>query len=121
MSYTAPTAADLKARFPAFSTVDDGVVTSALADAARKVDETWAEGDFAMARMLYAAHVMTLDGLGTSREAKLLGFKRIKVGTLELERGADGSVGGGLSSTTYGMRFAELARLNFGGGVTAGA
>jgi hypothetical protein len=119
MSYTAPTAADLKARFPAFSTVSDDLVTSALDDAARRVDETWTEGDFAMARMLYACHVMALDGLGSGREAKLLGFKRIKVGSLELERGGDGSVAGDLSSTTYGNRFIGLARVNFAGGITA--
>jgi len=121
MAYTAPSAADLKARFPAFSAVDDTVVDSALGEAARKVDETWTEADFAQARMYYAAHVMTLDGLGTSREAKLLGFKRIKVGSLELERGGDGSVAGDLASTTYGKRFLDLVRCNFGGGITAGA
>jgi hypothetical protein len=52
-------------------------------------------------------------------EAKLLGFKRIKVGSLELERGGDGSVAGDLSSTTYGNRFLGLARVNFAGGITA--
>ena len=31
MAYTAPTAADLKARFPAFAAVDDAVVNAALA------------------------------------------------------------------------------------------
>ena len=41
MAYTVPTTTDLKARFPAFASVDDDVVTAALNDAARMVDESW--------------------------------------------------------------------------------
>lgn len=118
MAYDAPTAAQFKERFPAFASVADFDVENALSDAARRVDETWAEGDFARARMLYAAHVLVLDGQGTGREVKLSGFKRIKIGSLELERAGDTSAGS-LSSTSYGQRFLELMRLNFaGGGVT---
>ena len=110
MAYTAPTAADLKARFPAFAAVDDAVVDAALAEAGQRVDEGWLEADFATARLLYAAHVLTMDGQGASTETGMAGVKRIKVGPLELERDP-----GGLTATSYGARFAELERLNFAG------
>jgi hypothetical protein len=124
MAYTAPTAADLKARFPAFSAVDNAVVTQALADAARLVDESWTEGDFATARVLYAAHVLTLDGLGTGGEAALIlqlppGFKRMKAGGSEIERASSSSSSSGssllLDQTSYGLRFRSLLRRNRGG------
>lgn len=120
MSYTAPTAADLKARFPAFAAVDDAIITSALTDAARRVDETWTEGDFAMARMLLACHSLAIDGFGASREIQTMGFRRIKVGPLDLERFGSDQQAGAIGSTSYGQRFQDLARLNFPGGTVTG-
>ncbi|MDO8800052.1 DUF4054 domain-containing protein [Phenylobacterium sp.] len=121
MAYTTPTAADLKAKFPTFAAVADGVVTSAITDANRQVDESWLEGDYANAIMLLAAHNLALDGHGASREIQLLGFKRVKVGPLELERAASSSdaAAGSLGSTSFGVRYAELRRLNFSGGIVA--
>ncbi|WP_343711904.1 DUF4054 domain-containing protein [Inquilinus sp.] len=122
MAWNPPTPADLKARFPAFAAVSDSVVQGALDEAALQVDETWvSEADFRLGRLLLAAHILTLDGLGTGAEAEAaaagaMGFKRMKSGRLELERfsaadaGGDGSV---LGSTSYGRRFLELLRRNF--------
>lgn len=113
MAYTAPTAASFKVRFPAFAAVADAAVTAALAEAARQVDNTWLEGDRANAEMFYAAHILTLDGLGTSSEAQLAGFKRLKVGPLELERAeVKGQTFGALGSTSYGQRFMLLRKQN---------
>lgn len=130
MAYVAPTPADLKARFPKFAAVDDAVIQTALDEAARQVDETWLEGDFAMARMLYACHVMTMDGLGAGAEAKGFAngtndFKVIKSGALTLERGSSSSSSGGggnpaydlLMSTSFGRRFAGLLQQNQGGAI----
>lgn len=116
MSYTAPTAAAFKARFPDFAAVSDDLVNAGLDEAARRVDTTWSEGDFAMARMLYCAHVLALDGHGASREVQTMGFRRIKVGPLDLERVASATEAGGITSTSYGRRFNDLARINFPGG-----
>lgn len=123
MAYTAPTASDLKARFPAFAAVSDDVVSSALTEAARMVDETnWLEGDFAVGRMLYACHALTLDGFGTSTEAQLasqgaLGFSRMKSGMVEIERatGPASNSASTLTATSYGKRFRELLQRNVGG------
>jgi hypothetical protein len=115
MAYTAPTAADLKSRFPAFAAVADDTITAALNDAARMVDETWTEADFAPARMLYAAHVMTLDGVGKTTEAQLQGFSKLSIGPLSLERATQDAQPGELKSTSFGRSFIELRRRNRGG------
>ena len=120
MAYTAPTASDLKTRFPKFAAVDDTVINSALTEAARQVDQTWLEADYALAMMLLACHIMVMDGHGADTQAQLSslsGFSRIKSGDLEVSRGdgAGGSSSGGdtTQATTYGQRFAEIRRRNF--------
>lgn len=115
MAYTAPTAADLKSKFQAFAAVADDTINGALNDAARMVDETWTEADFAPARMLYAAHLMTLDGVGKTTEAKLQGFSKLSIGPLSIERAEQAGETGELRSTSYGRRFIELCRRNRGG------
>lgn len=108
MAFTAPTAAEMKARFPTFAAVADAAVDGALEEASTRVGSTWDEADWHMGQMLYAAHVLTMDGLGASTEVQLAGFRRIKVGSLELERSA--SVGGSiLSTTSFGQRYLALA------------
>jgi hypothetical protein len=138
MAYTPPTPDDLRARFPRFAAMVDGhhVVTdatlqAALDRAARRVDETWMEGDFAEARMQYAAHDLTLDGFGTGTEAQLLAegvddFQKIKLGSLQLERfDRSKSTSSGsaavdlLSSTSFGRRFLDLLAHNKSGVVVA--
>lgn len=110
MAYTAPTAADLIARFPTFAAVAESAVTGALSEAASRVGSTWDEADWRMGQMLYAAHVLTTDGLGASTEVQLAGFRRIKVGSLELERSVSASAGGSiLSTTSFGQRYLSLA------------
>jgi hypothetical protein len=117
MAYVEPTAATFKARFPAFAAVSDSAIESALSEASRRVDTTWTEGDYTTAKLLYAAHVLTMDGLGSSNEARLAGFKRVKIGPMDLERAVtDAKSSSSLRATSYGARFAELARLNFAGG-----
>jgi hypothetical protein len=123
LAYVVPTAAILKARFPAFAAVDDAVVTSAIAEGTGRVDTTWPEADYQIAIMLFAAHTMTLDGLGTSTEAQLLGFTTLKISSLELQRSAgskETGALGSLESTSYGVRFKQLVRKNFPGIVGIG-
>lgn len=121
MAWPAPTPVEFKARFPAFAAVDDDVLQSALDEAALQVDETWvSEADFRLGRMLLAAHILTVDGLGTGAEAEsaaagALGFKVMKSGGLSLERfsaSESGAGDSGLSVTSYGRRFLDLLRRN---------
>lgn len=122
MAYTPADATSFKARFPAFDAVDDNIVEDALDRARRVVDSSWLEGDRQEAESLHAAHELTMDGLGATREAQLQGFRRLKLGSLELER----ETGGGSASsstynlTTYGQRFRAILRRNVPGVVALG-
>lgn len=128
MARVAPTRADLKARFPKFAGVDDAIIDAALAEAARLVDDSWPEADYAPGRLLYAAHVLTLDGFGEGTEAQLNAegvgdFQSIRLGSLSLSRfSKDAATQTGSAtldvwnSTTYGKRFYALALTAVGAG-----
>lgn len=117
MPYTVPTAAALKVRYPGFADVADDTVEAAITDAARGVDSTWTEGDYQPAIMALAAHLMTLEGQGTSTEAQLAGIRALRVGSLSLERTNSAGDAGSLGSTMFGQRYLALLRANRGGGV----
>ncbi len=126
MAFTAPTAAELKARFLTFEAENDTTVDLALSEAAAMVDDSWtSQADFTLGRMLYAAHVMTLEGFGTGAEAKqgkagTFGFSVIKSGALTLERPADkASSPSDLTTTSFGRRFKELLARNRSGPLVA--
>jgi hypothetical protein len=109
MPYTIPTAAEFKTLYPTFAAVADATVDAKIAEASLSVDTSWIEADYQSAMMLLAAHNMTMDGLGTSTEGSLLGFKSLTVGPLSLtmqDSGARGSIG----STSYGQRYLKLLR-----------
>lgn len=124
MAYDPPTPAEFKIRYPSFSTVPDATVQAALDEAARWVDKSWFEADFPIARMLYAAHVLTLEGQGTSKESGLAGLAAagltsVKSGnhTVSLSessvRGdAKKNLAGTFMATSYGQRFLALQRVN---------
>jgi hypothetical protein len=112
-----PTVPDLTARFPTFGAVDPGVLATALAEAATRVDAAWTPGDYPLGVMLYAAHSLTLDGYGTGAEAALgaagaLGMQTLRAGTLTIERMPEGAKGNPLAQTTYGRRFLALLQAN---------
>lgn len=108
------TPAELKARFPGFAAVADAVLQTALDEAALQVGDDWASAaDIRLGRLLLAAHILTLDGQGSGAEAAAVaagGFRRMRSGTLELERSDAGP--GALDSTGFGRRFLELMRRN---------
>lgn len=119
MPYTVPTAAEFKARLPAFASVDDAVVTVALTEASSRVDTTWLETDYQPAILYLAAHNLTLDGHGTGTEAQLgaqglLGFQSISSGQLSVSRGsgAGQTNAGDYRSTSYGSRFHQIMKRN---------
>lgn len=122
MAYTPPTPADFKVSYPQFAQVPDATVQTKLDEAARWVDESWTEADFPIARQLYAAHILTLDGLGTGSEAKFAaltagGLSSVKSGQLQLGLSKSGvetkkRAASSLYTTTFGQRFLELRRAN---------
>ena len=113
-----PTPSDLITRFPAFAAVDPAVLAVALTEAGTRVDTTWTNGDAPLGLMLYAAHVLTLDGQGTGAEAALgaagaLGVSTLRAGSLHLERAAPADKATSmLAETTYGRRFLALLKVN---------
>jgi len=121
MAYTAATAATFKARFPVFVDVDDAIITSALDRARLVVDDSWIEAYRQEAEHLHAAHELTLDGLGATRDAQLQGFRRLKLGSLELEReSGSSSTSTTYALTTYGQRFRDLLQRNHPGVLALG-
>lgn len=129
MARTPPTPADLKARLPRFAAVADATIQLFLDEAATSVDDTWTEGDFAIARILLAGHLMVLEGIGGGAEAESQAqgmgvFKTMKSGALTLDRG-DGPAAGGedmgvYGQTSYGQRFWQLLARNQAGPISTG-
>lgn len=123
MAYVEPTPAEFKAAFPSFAAVPDVTVQFALDEGELYVDDTWIETNRRPAVMLYAAHALTLQGLGTGAEAQAAAagasnVLRIKSGQFELERGSSTSSGGAgavpdpWAMTSYGRRFYALLLRN---------
>lgn len=126
--YVAPTVGNLLAAFPEFSAVPPSQIAYALSRAARSVDTSWLEGDFGHARMLLAAHYMTMSGLGTSAEAASIRsgsdqFKSMGIASLSLvrfDRPGGSSGRATFASTAHGREFARLLRQNKAGPRVAG-
>lgn len=128
MAFTAPTAADLKARFPTFAAVADATIDVALAEAALMVDDAWlSQEDFTLGRLLYAAHILTLDGFGTGAEAQSAAagtseYTTIRSGRLQLTKAGAGNAPAAqsvLTKTTFGQRFREVLDRNRSGPLVA--
>lgn len=119
MPRTLPTATEFKARFPVFNSVLDANVTTALLEASRMVSESWEEADYDLGAMLYAAHILTLDGFSSSSSSEMQGFRRVRVGPVELEATAESASFGELRSTQYGIRFEALRRRLVGFAILA--
>jgi hypothetical protein len=119
MAYDAPTPAELKLRYPAFSTVADEDADYWLADAQRYVDTSWGEGDYAPALMAVAAHHMAGAGLVTGAGLNIpAGVERFRSGSFDIAFSGDAvkaQVTGGWGSTKYGQEYLELLARNKGG------
>jgi hypothetical protein len=124
-----PTPANLVATFPEFATVPVGQMQYYLDRAAQSVDTSWGAPDFGHARMLLAAHFLTLAGLGSSADAAAVRsgadqFRSMSIASLSLTRFDKGKTGS-LASTRYGAEFMTLrqqwrAGPRVTGGVTRG-
>jgi hypothetical protein len=122
MAYTIPTAANLKAKYPAFAAVADATVDLYLADAARdRVDTSWIEGDYAPAIMAAAAHEMALLGMAAQSETAghlAAGVASLKSGNFQVSFSAEATKRasrGGLDATPYGEAYKRLLKRNKNG------
>lgn len=117
MTYTEPTIADLKARYPAFTGVADATLAYWLTDADRFVDESWREDDYIPAKLAAAAHGMAMEGLGTGNATSTIpqGVTSFKSGTFSASIDSSQASARGWASTRYGQEFLALMRRNFGG------
>ena len=116
MSYTAPTASDLKTRYPAFSGVADATVTYWLAEAAQDC-ALFPEALRARAEMAYAAHKLVEVGAiaGTIPQ----GLTQFKSGTFSATVASELASLTGFDATVYGREFTAMRRAAFSGPIMA--
>ena len=122
MAYEQPTAAQLKAKYPAFANVADATVDVHLADAATTgVDTSWREADYAPAILAFAAHRMAALGIG--EHGQVAGYARqgvtnLRSGSFAVSLDADrakAAAAGELDATPYGQEYKRLLCMNKGG------
>lgn len=126
--YVEPTCGHFVGLFPEFQAVSKLQVDYYLQRAAASVDTSWSEEDFAYARMLLTAHLLTINGIGDSAEAATIRegsgeFRSMAIGPLRLERfdrGKGQSSSSLFATTRYGREFLTLLRRNKGGPRVAG-
>lgn len=122
MAYDVPTAATLKATYPAFAGVADATVDIHLATASTTaVDTSWREADYAPAIVAFAAHRMALLNIGD--HGQVAGYAR--QGVTSLRSGSFGvsldpdkakaAASGSLDATPYGQEYKRLLGMNKSG------
>lgn len=130
MAYTLPTVQSVRDRFPEFTVekVGDSRVQMFLDEAARYVDQSWLEADYAPAIRFLAAHMMAQEGVlapaGTIPGAIASGpITAFSLGDASVTYaspqggGSGGEFRSGLQLTAYGRRFLVLLNNNSGGPV----
>lgn len=125
MAYTAPNAADFKARFPEFAAVPDPQITAVLGEVTTSyVDDSWREADYAPAIMYYTAHLLAQQGVlapaglpGPNTVGPVTSFRLgdASVGYGSRAGAGSGSSGSSLDATFYGQEYQRLLRANRGG------
>lgn len=120
-----PTAAELKTRYPEFDGVGDGLVAAVITEASAMVDDSWVLEDQKPAIMVYAAHLLSVEGYPAravnpgSFNPGTAGREIVarRVGDVSVQYAQSSSPGGSgliasLGTTVYGRRFAQLLKLN---------
>lgn len=110
MAYVAPTIDDFYARFPDLASgQDDELIETLLAEAARYVDTSWREADYAPAILYLAAHWKLQEASADSAGI----VQSESFGPISVSYGKRSDSSAALASTQYGQRFIELRRGNF--------
>ena len=138
MTYTAPTSADFKARFPEFEPVSDTLVDFALEEAGEAVGDNWTELPRFIAHRLYAAHILACEGepersveisaateAGETASVSVKDVQSVTVGDTSWTFANSSSSASGsaasvenLSSTRYGRQFLDMRARYFIGVTT---
>lgn len=122
MAHTPATVTDFRGAFDFVSLagVSDVHIEQALSRGEVRVTGWAIESDAQLGAMLYAAHELTIAGLGSGADANihaqgLSEFQTIKSGGLTVSRTTQGGQGGAtdsLQQTRFGKRYLQLARIN---------
>ncbi len=121
MAYEKPTPADIKTRFPEFTSETDERIQLFIDDASLSVDESWLEADYKIAISYLTAHLLAL-GNETSEGADI-GVKgnisSESFSGMSISYGSGGTDSGvsksQYGSTAYGRRYWQLLQGNKGG------
>lgn len=123
MAYTAPTAAEVKARYPEFANVSDPRVAAFIEEANRFVDDSWLEADYKIAIQALTAHMMAAEGLlnpdggtpagGTTGPVRSETLGDASITYADRSTAASGEFDADLDTTPYGVRFKKIRRGNF--------
>lgn len=111
-----PTAQSMKLKFPEFAEQDDASIEFALEEAARNVDDTWLAKDKNLAWMYMAAHYLSVAiNNATVVNNKQVASESIGEISVTYAQPTQSVVKDptDLSTTSYGMRYRELSKLNF--------
>lgn len=116
--YDKPGTGHFLQRYPAFASVPAGTIEYWLADAARFVDESWSQPDYAPGIMAYAAWQMARAGIGGSGSSLPAGVTRFRSGAMDVaisDSVASASLKGGVAASLYEEEFCRIRRRNLGG------
>src|ERR1044072_6817118 len=120
MAYVKPTVDDFTTRFPVFEDRDEDQIQICLDEAARSVDDSWVEADYAPAIMYLAAHLLVTDASQVG-DAVVVGQQPGSIasesfGPMSVSYGSasTNSLNGSaeFGSTEYGRRYLTLLRNN---------
>jgi len=127
MALAVPTAAEFKARYPAFANVGDALVALVITEATAFVHEGWIAAHQKPAIMCATAHLLAAEGYGGPAAATgssygaLAGpIREVQVGDVKTsfsDRAAGQSSqastdAGGFAATQYGRQFLKYVRIN---------
>lgn len=118
MTYPTPTPAELKTRLPVFTPVDDGIVQTAINEAARRVGTGWDDQDGPLGIIYLAAHYLTLDGHGPGAKVaaqRAAGVRSFKSASLQVDFQDMRQDEAFYALTSYGVRYYQLLQVNAGG------
>lgn len=113
---TAPSASDIKARYPALSDISDPTVSVAIADAAPWFDEQRWGSFYAQGVAAFVAHTLTADKAAAKSASggasgpvveKKVGDVVIKYSPTSYRKDTDAS----FATTIYGQRYLQLRRM----------
>lgn len=112
MAYTAPTPANLVAKYPKLAQVPSATIQIWLTEAATEC-AGWPEDIRARAEMLYAAHHLMVSG--AIKTVTGSGVTSFKSGDFSVTVGDQAAARTGYSATEYGRQFSALMYRCFGG------